>query len=180
MRKILIEDIAQISDEIIDLNADDEKTIVIVGYYETIADIFNIFMKYTNYEFEFGELHPVEYDGYDDAWYAELSENKISLGRARWDDNDKYIMFDFDRAYVEEDFLNEFLESNNINNVTVFGFEDVHPRNDSEDSNICIDDDDLGFCFCLSGNNEHVKFKYRGTEKLNRDMISDIIHEYVM
>ena len=181
MRKMIIDDISQITNEIIQLTTDFEKDALIVGYYETIVDAFNIIMKLTDNNFVFGELHPAEFDGYDDAYYLECTGGEISLGKVRWSDKDKYIMFEFDKAFVEEDFIDDFLTNNEPNGVVVFGFDDID-RDDNEDDNdftICMDDDRNGFCFCIQDDCGHTKFKYRGSKELSDDDVMKIIRDYI-
>lgn len=186
MKKIIIDDVAQITSDVIKL-MDDFENVLIVGYYETIVEAFNLLMKLTDNEFVSGELYPVDYDNYEDAYYLECNGGQLYFGKARWNGHDKYIMFDFDKAFVEEDFLDDFLTNNDIDDVVVFGFEDVRETENVEKSDgkedgdytICMDDDEKGFCFCINNDFEHTKFKYRGDKKLNRDEVMKMVHEYI-
>ena len=92
MKKIIIDDVAQITTDVIKL-MDDFESVLIVGYYETIVEAFNLLMKLTDNEFAYGELHPADYDNYEDAYYLECDGGQLYFGKARWDDHDKYIAF---------------------------------------------------------------------------------------
>ena len=181
MRKIVIKDLSKIAEEISECCHDSHVGVVVVGYYETIVELFNILIKTTDSEFISGELHPCEYDGYEDAYYIEYDNNEIWTGKARYDCSDDYVMFDEDIAYVEEDFLKDYLKSNNIDNVVVFGFSDVHDEKDNEhnpNTCLCMNDDNTGFTFCTENEFGHSKFKYKGNKKLTEDEAWEIVDKY--
>ena len=180
MKKIKIDDICEIADQIIKYADDTDNDVVVVGYSETIGELFNYLIKETDSELVDAEFSSPEIDGYDEAYYIIYDKEEIWLGRAYSEDHGKYIKFCHDMAYVEEDFLDDFKETNSVDNVVVFGFTDVNDE-DEDDNNvsICMDDDECGFCFCIGDDVNHTKFKFRGNKKLTPEKVSEIINEYV-
>lgn len=181
MKKMIIEDIGDIVDNIIKIG-EQKKQVVVLGYYETIAALFNILMKVTDSEFIAGQLAPYEVDGYDEAYYLEYNADEIWLGKAQWEGHDQYLKFEWDETFCEEDFAEKYIKSNGDENLTIFGFKDVHddvPNKYGSNGNVCMDDDECGFCFCVEDGENHTKFKYRGSNKLTRDQVSKIINEYI-
>ena len=181
MRKIIIKDLDKIANEISERCRDNDVGIAVIGYYETIVELFNVLIKTTDSEFIAGELHPHDYDGYDDAYYIEYDNNEIWIGKVRYDGSNDYVKFSEGIVYVEEDFLKDFLKSNDVDNVVVFGFLDVHDEIDKEyNSNtcLCMNDDDTGFTFCAENEFGHSKFKYKGNKKLTEDEAWEIVNKY--
>ncbi len=184
MKKIVVDDIYEIIGDIIDLyDNDSDKKIVVVGYYEIIQEAMNTIIKMVDdVRFVGGQLDEYDYDGYDDAWYLELQDGGIYTGKIYNDLHDCYLMMETDYAFVEEDFIDQYLETNSSHGVTEFGFDDVHDSDDTAaDSNACVckTDDGYGFTFCDHSDGNHYKFTYRGTKKLTDDMIHDLLCEYV-
>ena len=139
----------------------------VVGYYDTIMPIFNYLIKHTDSEFVQGMLYPYEYDEYEDAYILEYDKEEIWLSRF------DHTMIDADIKYVEEDFLEEFAERNVVDDTAViFGYKDV---DDKINTNIYMDDDNMGFTFCVYDEYGCTKFTYRGVNKLSEDDVWDII-----
>ena len=147
---------------------------VLVGYYETVVDALNYLIKTTVAEFTSGELVDPDIDGYDDAYYLQYDGDEIWVGKAKYDDSDKCIMFDEKYAFVEEDFADWFTDVNKYCTVVEFGYDDVH---DEDPFCICMDDDKLGFTFCMEDEDGFTKFKYRGSSKLTEADIRKMLHE---
>ena len=181
-KKLIIDDVYQIAEQMIDVAAPN-KCVVAVGYYDTIQELFNILLKSDNeYEFIAGQLEPEEWDGYDEAWYVEIIDgNEVYVGKMQYDGKDDYIMLEADYGFVEEDFLDQYLENNDSNGVTVFGFDDVHDTGDEEDDDsntcLCMDKDQMGFTFCSTSEYGHHKLRYRGNKQLTEEQAWDIVAE---
>ena len=186
MRKIIIEDIYTIAEQMIDLAAPN-KVIGAVGYYDTIQELFNILIKSDNeYEFVAGQLEPEEWDNYDEAWYLQIDDDvEMYVGKMQYDGHDEYISLESDYDFVEEDFLDQYLENNSSYGVIAFGFDDVHDEPDGEfdsaddefNNCLCMDKDNYGFTFCACNEYGHHKFKYRSNKKLTEDEAWDIVAE---
>lgn len=183
--KIIIDDVCDIANDVIEYFEDNSSgEVVVVGYYETIAEIFNTIIHETDARFCAGRLYPPEVNDYDEAYYLSYDGEEIWVGECEWKSHNKYISFEFDRAYVEEDFYDKFLSNNSEDGVVVFGLSDVNDMDDAadiheDDVSLCMDDDGYGFCFCIGDDIHHTKFKYRGNTKLSRDAVSSIINSYI-
>lgn len=180
MRKVIIEDIYTIAEQMVDVAAPN-KCVVAVGYYDTIQELFNILLKSNDdYEFVAGQLEPEEWDGYDEAWYVEIVDgDEIYTGKMQYDGRDDYILLEADYSFVEEDFLDQYLENNDTTGVTVFGFDDVHeePSDEKLPDCLCMDKDGLGFTFCSTNEYGHHRLRYRGNKKLTESDAWDIVAE---
>ena len=176
IKKKVVDDVIVIAKEI----SKTEEYTVLVGYYETVVAVLNWLIKMTDAEFTSGELNQPEIDGYDEAYFLEYDGEEIWVGKAYDENFHKYLYFEVDNAYVEEDFYDQYAKSNSTHNVIVFGFDDVNDDKAEDDGvSICMDDDECGFCFCIDNDVAHTKFKYRGNKKLTQEMVSNIINEYV-
>lgn len=152
---------------------------IIIGYYDTIVDAFNYIIKNSDANFAEGELNSPEWDGYDDAWYLDYSEDEIYLGKAYNNESDRYFMFEGDLVYVEEDFVDGYLKTNDKENVIVFGFDDIeeddNTPSDKTGTCLCLTDDKMGFSFCADNEYGHQKLVYRGNKKLTEDEAWSIV-----
>ena len=181
MKKIIIEDIYTIVEQIVDLAAPN-KSVVAVGYYDTIQELFNTLLKVDDdYEFVAGQLEPEEWGGYDEAWYVKVDDaNEVYVGKMQYDGQDDYIMLEADYSFVEEDFLDQYLEHNDTSGLTVFGFDDVHNEEPSDDKLpdcLCMDKDGMGFTSCATNEYGHHRLRYRGNKKLTESDAWDIVAE---
>ena len=158
---------------------DKDYNIVLISDYEDIVEAFNILIKTTGAEFVAGELDSYDCSGYDNAYYLEFDNEEIWLGKAVWDD-EKYYCFESDIAFVKDDFYKDYLTNNDDEGVIVFGYDEGESEKDLDDHvKFCMDDDECGFCCCIDDDNNHMKFKYKGNKKLNKEEISKIIDDYV-
>lgn len=180
MKKIVIDDIYTIAEQMVDISAPN-KCVSAVGYYDTIQELFNILLKLDDdYEFIGGRLEPEEWNGYDEAWYIEIMDgNDIYIGQMQYDGEDDYILLESDYCFVEEDFLDQYLENNDVYGLTVFGFDDVHNeiQDDELPDCLCMDEDKLGFTFCSTNQYGHQRLRYRSNKKLTESEAWDIIAE---
>ena len=178
----VIDDVYQIAEQMIDV-ADSQNDVVAVGYYDTIQELFNILIKADDdYAFIGGQLEPEEWDNYDEAWYIRLSNNSDIYTGKMWNEyHDRYFDLCADWAYIEEDFADQYFESNNTTVTVIFGFDDVHDTDEDEedDSNtcLCMDKDQMGFTFCATNEYGHHKLKYRGNKQLTEEQAWDIVAE---
>ena len=181
-RIFVIDDAYQIAEQMIDVSSPN-KVVVAVGYYDTIQELFNILIKSDNdYEFIGGQLEPVEWGDYEEAWYVEImDDNEMYVGKMQYDGRDDYIVLEADYSFVEEDFLDQYLENNDTNGLTVFGFDDVHPvdndKDNCADTCLCMDKDNLGFTFCVTDEYGYHKLRYRGNHELTKDDAWEIVAE---
>ena len=178
MRKIVIDDIAQVSAEMIAYNSIEGHGCVAIGCYEVIVEILNTIIKNTSATFVNGELKKPDVDGYEDAYYIEYYEDELWLGKIYSELHKAYILIEADKVWVEEEFLDDYLNVNDAENVTVFSF-DAADEDASKVPCLCLDDDELGFTCCYSDEDGHGKFKYRGSEKITKEKAWDIVHDYL-
>ena len=174
MKKIVVENCAQIAMDIAECK--DSVSVAVVGSYETIVEIFNILMKSTDAEFVAGEIHPSYWDNYEDAYYLKYSNDELWLGKAVWENHDSYVLFDDDNVYVEEDYLDKYIESNNNDNLIVFCYGEE--KNTDDNYCMCLSEDGKGFTFCVEDEFGHGKFKYQGTKELTEKDAWEIIEKY--
>jgi len=179
MNKNVFEDINTLCDSFLDcVNEDASKDVAIVGCYETICDVLNELVR-NGIDIISCELHDPEYDGYEEAYYIEVARGGIWCGKMQYEGHDYYLQLMDDVIYVEEYFIDEFLESFNSNDstshVVIFGFDNF--GEDDEVPCLCFDDDYKGFSFCMCDDGYHLKFKYKGSKKLTMDEAWKIISE---
>ena len=177
----IIDDVYQIAAQMIDVAAPN-KVIVAVGYYDTIQELFNILIKSDNeYEFVGGRLEPEEWENYEEAWYVEImDDNEMYVGKMQYDGRDDYIILEADYSFVEEDFLDQYLENNDTTGLTVFGFDDIDRGEsdcDDDENCLCMDKDYMGFTFCAINEYGHHRLRYRGNRKLTEDDAWEIVAE---
>lgn len=183
MKKKVIDDIQVIVETMIDYGKDSKQTLLI-GYYDTIITAFNMLIKSSDAEFVAGEIDPYEWVSYDDAYYLEYDGEEIYVGRTVWKGHDRYLIFDgYSVAFIEEDFYEDFCETNTTNNAIPFGFSDVNEQVDKQteddQTSLCMDEDECGFCFCIGTDDNHTKFRYRGNKKLTQSEVGKMINEYL-
>lgn len=177
MKKVIIDDIYTIAEQMIDVAAPN-KVVVAVGYYDTIQELFNILIKSDNdYEFVGGRLEPEEWENYEEAWYVEIMDDiEMYVGKMQYDGRDDYIVLEADYGFVEEDFLDQYLENNDTTGLTVFGFDDVHEDDvEEQEKCLCMDNDSMGFTFCVADEYGYHKLRYRGNQKLTKDDAWEIV-----
>ena len=180
--KLRIDSVHELTDRIIDYCCDNPDTnVVLVGCYDTVIDAFNILIKETDAEFVAGELNMPEWDGYEGAWYVDYSQDEIWVGKALNERNDKYLLFEADFSFVEEDFESEYKATNGEDNLVVFGYNDVEDGYDHEHHGtcLCLDEDKLGFTFCFQGDGDYRKFRFRGNHKLTEDEAWKMVRDYM-
>lgn len=177
MRKIVIDDIAQISAEMIAFNSIEGHHSVAVGSYEVIVAMLNTIIKNTNATFVNGELNMPDSDGYEKAYYLEYTKNELWVGKIYNDIYKRYLTIEADKVWVEDEFSKDYLVVNDAENVTIFKF-DSEANDASEVPCLCLDDDALGFTCCYHDELGHGKFKYRGSEKLTEEKAWDIVYNY--
>lgn len=164
---------------IIEHHCENDENVFIVGSYDYISGMMNTLIKNIDkMEFVFGELSPAEIDGYDEAWYLEVSDYEIYTGKMYNDLHKKYVMTDADFAFVENDYLTKYLESNPGDNVTVLTYDDENL--DVDNPCICVTDDRKGFTCCVDFcdpecGETHTKIVYRGDKVLSDKDIMEII-----
>ena len=177
MEKRIIED----TDDIVDIiyskyEENTEQLIEVVGCYDTIIDILNILVKTTDLELECVELTPPEYDGYDDAYGIDISDTTICVGKMYNEEFGCYFRTEADYSYVESGYESKYFETND-GDGEIFVFEyDI----DNPDTNLCVDKDKKGFCFCYSDGDSgfHKEFVYKGEAPLGDKEIFAIISKY--
>lgn len=177
MRKIVIDDIAQISAEMIAFNSIEGHHSVVVGSYEVIVEILNTIIKNTNAVFVNGELNMPDSDGYENAYYLEYAEDELWVDKMYNEMHKRYLTIEADRVWVEDEFSNDYLDANDAKNVIIFEF-DSELEDPSKVPCLCLDDDALGFTCCYNSELGHGKFKYRGSEKLTEEKAWDIVYNY--
>ena len=170
MEKIRIENIEELEDRIENVSID--KDVCVVGCYDTIVNLLNSLIKNTNFKLINCILEDPDC-GYKDAYYLETYGNNI------WVDcgcnEDGYLHTEYDIAFVEEDFTDDFLELNDSDNVIEFGFGEEDQDHDGE--TVCMDNDRCGFCYCVNNEHGYMKFRYKGTKKLSDKDIEKIIDD---
>lgn len=130
------------------------------------------------YDISSCEIKNPEFDGYEDAYYIEISDGEIWCGKMMIENHDRYLHMENDMTYVEEDFADDyFMVNNDQMPKIIFGFKDVHSENDDGDDSpcLCLDEDRTGFTFCLCDGVHNVKFKYKGNKKLTMNEAWDIV-----
>lgn len=172
MENVIIENMTYVANEVAKFCGDDvEKNGVIIGYYDDVCEAFNTLMKDTNTLFVSGELWEPEYNGYDGPYYIEYSPEEIFVGKAYYKE-DNMMLFEPDIAYVDKDFINEFLKSSFTDNVVCYSYDGCDEDDNNEDDIcdhygcICFDEDKCGFKYCTYEDDERVMFCYRGSKKL--------------
>lgn len=96
----------------------------VVGGYETIIDMANIILKETDYDLVFCEIGPPDLDGYDDAFIMSLVDNEMMIEKAYNPNFQKYFRIEAGKIFVEYEYLEEFLESNDGDDIVIFAVEE--------------------------------------------------------
>ena len=180
MKKKIFEYIDDLYEDILEYVDDNPGSdVAIVGYYETILFVLHELIR-EGYDISSCEIDKPEFDGYEDAYYIEISNGEIWCGKMMAEDHDHYLYMENDMTYVEEDFTDDYFMVNNDQMPTIiFGFKDVHSENEHDDSDdspcLCLDEDRTGFTFCLCDGTQNVKFKYKGNKKLTMNEAWDIV-----
>ena len=100
----------------------------VVGSYDTVIDLANIILKNTDYVLDFCEIGPPELDGYDDAFIMSLYDDSIAIEKAYNDVSERYFCMDSGKTFVEQYYLDEYLESNDPDdNIVIFTVDESFP-----------------------------------------------------
>ena len=177
MKKKIVDDVYEIVDDVLELYINGKQKIAVVGYYETILEIMNTLIKITDdVNFESGVLENPQYTEYEDAFYLILEEDGITTGEMWNKYHERYLMLEANYTFVEEDFAEDFFDTNEDKNVVVFGFGDVHDEvGDHHEPCVCLTNDRKGFTCCIDNGFSYTKFKYSGSKILSDDDVWDII-----
>lgn len=185
VKHFVIDDEFEITERMLELHAlNPERSVLAVGYYETIISIANDLLKCSDDLFMIeAEIMPPEFDGYEEGFYCEVSDDEIWVGRTHWEGQDKMKIFEADITFCEEDFVDDYVVRNGVDGLVVFGFDDVCEDDEDEecdddaDVNICWDENHCGFCCCFDDEYGHHTFEYRTNRRLSDDDAWDIITE---
>lgn len=157
-----------------------ENDVTVVGYYDTIIEILNYCMRDGNNDFCLVscDIAPPDFDGYDDAYMIQFDvvNGKMYVEKAAAESG-KYLIVLDDLVFIEEDFVDGWVETNESENMIVFGFSDITNVNSSDvtERSVCVDNDMLGFCACSIDDVGFHTFKYRGNSKLTKNDIDKIL-----
>ena len=178
MKAMRIKDVHDITCDIERFGTNDT-SVIIIGYYDTIIEVFNTLIKETDSKLVEGELASPEWDGYDEAYYIWYSESNMYVSKAYNEECDSYYLIDCDIAFVEEDFLEDYLEDNSPTNVITFGWDDVIYDNEDKLDAFRFSADQKSFSFTyLDSNEDKVTFVYSGEKRLTEQEAWEIFYSY--
>ena len=121
VKHFVIDDEFEITERMLELNAlNPERSVLAVGYYETIISIVNDLLKCSDDLFMIeAEIMPPEFDGYEEGFYCEVSDDEVFVGRTHWEGQDKMKIFEADITFCEEDFVDDYVVRNGVDGLVV-------------------------------------------------------------
>lgn len=171
MKKLKIEDNV---DLFVEVKKTYEQThnVILIGYYSEIIEVANALIKETNAEISNANIYSPDYDEYDDAYYLEVIDDEIWIDEAQSDGVMSYFGDSEGEVFVGVDFIDEYLKINPDKNLTAYSCDDFVLLTEDESKGepcLCMDDDGMGFTFCIHDKDSEYKFKYKSDKKLTPD-----------
>ena len=181
MEKKQYENIMEFCEDLVDTYEcldEDNMGVSVLAKYEEAKEIISYLCTCIEYDINFIEIEPIEWNGYSDEYIISLVNDEIFCAKNKRDG--KYLYSESDYAFVFDDCNSKCLEkisANKMYEVSIFDedeeflefeFEDEDEDDDDCDYNVSIDDNDdmHGFTMTRNTDGSYSSVSFYSTEKL--------------